>query len=242
MIKKQILKHAKACGYNECCGLIIDNKQYFACENIAVDRQNNFEISPDDWIRAENHGEITAIVHSHPNGLPILSEADQLFQQQTKLAWWLVCHNEIYQFNYIKPLIGREFKYGIDDCFTMLIDAYGLTGITLPNYDRQGNWWDEGKNLYLELLPVNGFYQVTPSQGQAQQGDIILVNLGAKVPNHAAIYLGNQMILHHCPKRLSTRDLYNGYWLKYTHSIWRHKAWQPSAFTAILNNMALNLN
>ncbi|WP_392560852.1 C40 family peptidase [Orbus sturtevantii] len=238
MMKKQILKHAKACGDNECCGLIINNKQYIACNNIALDPQNNFEISPDDWIKAENQGEITTIVHSHPNGLPILSEADQLFQLQTKLDWWLVCNNKIYQFNAIKPLLGREFEHGVDDCFTMMIDAYMLTGILLPNYGRQDNWWNNGQNLYLDLLPVNEFYQVD----NVQEGDIILVCLGAKVPNHAAIYIGDQMILHHCPKRLSTRDLYNGYWLKYTHSIWRHNAWQPSAFTAILNNMALNLN
>lgn len=236
-MNRDILNHAKLCGDEECCGLVINAQYYLPCHNIATDRQNNFVIDPEDWITAESIGNITAIVHSHPNGLPILSQADQFFQQQTKLDWWLVCDNQIYQFNYIKPLIGREFIHGVDDCLTMIIDAYMLAGITIPNYPRQDNWWSNGQNFYLELLPINQFEQVQT----VQEGDIILVCLGAKVPNHAAIYIGNQMILHHCPKRLSTRDLYNGYWLKYTHSIWRHKKWQPSAFTAISNNMALNL-
>lgn len=236
-MKNQILTHAKQCGEEECCGFIIDNKYYFACKNIAVDPRKYFEIAPEDWINAENQGQITAIVHSHPQGSPILSEADQFFQQQTKLDWWLVCNNEIYKFRFIKPLLGREFVHGITDCYTLFRDAYMLANIDMFNYERQEDWWSNGENLYLDLLPVIGFEQVQ----DVQKGDIILICLGSRVPNHAAIYLGDQMILHHCPKRLSTRDLYNGYWLKYTHSIWRHKQWQPSAFMAILNNLALNL-
>lgn len=235
-MQKQILHHAEKCGEDECCGLVIDNHIYLACLNIATDPKNNFEISPDDWIKAEEQGQITAIVHSHPHGLPILSEADQLFQQQTKLDWWLVCNDKIYKFNYIKPLLGREFQHGVNDCLTMIIDCYMLAGIAIPNYLRNDNWWNEGRNFYLDLLPVNNFYQVKA----AQPGDIILICLGSRVPNHATIYMGDQYILHHCPKRLSKRDLYDGYWAKYTHSIWRHTQWQPLNFMAILNNMAIN--
>lgn len=236
-MKTKILNHAIRSGEDECCGLVINNSVYLPCTNISNDPKNNFEISPDDWILAESKGEITAIVHSHPGGLPILSETDQFFQQQTGLNWWLVCNNQIYQFRYIKPLLGREFKHGIYDCLTMVIDAYMLTGIHIPSYDREDNWWSKGKNYYLELLPINNFYQID----EPQVGDIILICLGSRTPNHAAIYVGNQKVLHHCPKRLSTRDLYNGYWLKYTHSIWRHEQWQQLDFTAILSNMALSL-
>jgi len=57
---------------------------------------------------------------------------------------------------------------------------------------------------------------------------------------HAAVYIGNQQILHHCPERLSKRDTYGGFWRNYTHSIWRHKQWQLSGYTAISNNLAIN--
>ncbi|EER8392106.1 hypothetical protein HIS31_004929, partial [Escherichia coli] len=36
-----------------------------------------FRIAPEDWLRAEMQGEIVALVHSHPGGLPWLSEADR---------------------------------------------------------------------------------------------------------------------------------------------------------------------
>ncbi|OCG58696.1 C40 family peptidase [Gilliamella apicola] len=235
-MKTQILNHATSCGEAECCGFVIDNKTYLPCKNISHTPTETFEISSDDWIKAEQKGEITAIVHSHPDGLPILSEADQFYQQQTGLDWWLVCDNKIHKFRYIKPLLGREFKHGEIDCLTLVRDAYMLTGINLPNYERQDDWWHNGQNLYLELLPKNEFEQVK----DIQEGDVILICLGSTTPNHAAIYIGNQFILHHCPNRLSKRDLYDGFWLKYTHSIWRHKKWQSFAFTAILNNMAIS--
>ena len=235
-MKTQILNHANYCGENECCGFVIDNKIYLPCNNISPAPTETFEISPDDWINAEQQGAITAVVHSHPNGLPILSEADQFYQQQTGLDWWLVCNNKIHKFRCIKPLLGREFNHGETDCLTLFRDAYMLTGIDLPDYERQDDWWHNGQNLYLDLLPKNKFEQVE----DVQEGDVILVCLGSTVPNHAAIYIGNQFIVHHCPNRLSKRDLYDGFWLKYTHSVWRHKQWQSFAFTAILNNMAIS--
>jgi proteasome lid subunit RPN8/RPN11 len=235
-MKTQILNHAKQCGLAECCGFVIDNKTYLPCKNISPTSTETFEIAPDDWIQAELQGEITAVVHSHPDGLPILSQADQFYQKQTGLPWWLVCDNKIHKFRYIKPLLGREFKHGETDCLTLVRDAYMLTGIDLPDYVRQDDWWHNGQNLYLDLLPKNDFEQVR----DIQEGDVILVCLGSTTPNHAAIYIGNQFILHHCPKRLSKRDLYSGFWRNYTHSIWRHKKWQSFAFTAILNNMAIS--
>ncbi len=34
-------------------------------------------------------GEIVALVHSHPGGLPWLSEADRRLQVHSDLPWWL---------------------------------------------------------------------------------------------------------------------------------------------------------
>ena len=237
-MKTQIINHAKKCGENECCGFVIDNKIYMPCTNISPTPTETFEISPDDWIQAETIGEITAIVHSHPNGLPILSEADQIYQQQTAVDWWLVCDNQIHKFRCIKPLLGREFEHGKTDCLTIVRDAYMLAGIDLPDYERQDDWWHNGQNLYLDLLPKNGFERVDAEN--LQEGDVILVCLGSETPNHAAVYIGNQYILHHCPDRLSKRDLYGGFWRNYTHSIWRHTQWQKSGYTAISNNLAIN--
>lgn len=237
-MKTQIIDHAISCGENECCGFVIDNKIYIPCNNISPTPTKTFEISSDDWIQAEKLGEITAIVHSHPDGLPILSEADQSYQQQTAVDWWLVCDHKIHKFRCMQPLIGREFKHGIADCYTLFRDVYHFSGMDLPNFSREDYWWDKGQELYLDNMKPNGFYQINLSE--IQIGDVILFSLNSRTANHAAIYIGNNSILHHLPNRLSKRDLFSGYWLNNYHSIWRHKKWQSLNFTAILNNMAIN--
>jgi len=91
------------------------------------------------------------------------------------------------------------------------------------------------KNGCEMIFLLQGFEQVK----EPQVGDVILISVGANVPNHAAIYVGDQMVLHHAPKRLSKRDLYDGYWLKHTHSIWRYREWSTLDFTVPLNSLDL---
>jgi hypothetical protein len=50
-------------------------------------------------------------------------------------------------------------------------------------------------------------------------GDCFLMQVASPVPNHAAVYLGDGLILHHLQGRLSSRDVYGGYWQKVTTHI-----------------------
>lgn len=241
MVNDEIIAHSSECGENESCGFVVRNDsedRYIRCKNISSTPHDNFEISADEWIAAENNGNtIVAVVHSHPNGIPLLSKLDQQSQQMTAVDWWLACNGNIYKFRYMPPLLGREFKHGITDCYTLMRDAYHLAGINLPDFHRDDGWWDHGQNLYLNNISDHGFFRVD----SPQPGDVILICVGSSTPNHAAIYCGDQYILHHSPKRNSKRDLFDGFWLKYTHSIWRHKNWQSYGFTAISNNLELNI-
>ena len=45
----------------------------------------------------------------------------------------------------------------------------------------------------------------------------------SNVPNHAAIYLGGDVIGHHLYGRLSGRDVYGGYYKKHTTHVLRKK-------------------
>lgn len=243
-LNTSIIAYAKSKEPHECCGFVVlkqgENQPHFLpCENIADDPMNYFEVSPEDFIKAEEMGKILALVHSHPNGEPRLSLADRQMQWQSDLDWWLVCGDEIYQFPKIAPLIGRSFEHGVQDCYTLFRDFYYLCGFDFPDYPRADEWWWQGENLYLDHLEEHGFYQI--SIENIQIGDIVLVRIESPVPNHAAIYVGDQMLLHHVPKRLSKRDIFDGYWLKYTHSIWRHKEWSMSNSTVVLNNLVANL-
>lgn len=140
---------------------------------------------------------------------------------QSDCDWILVCDGKLHIFPKIQPLVGREFVHGETDCYTLFRDFYFLAGADLPNFHRADDWWQTGQDLYLANMAKHGFSRVS-SDDILQIGDVILMQVGADVANHAAIYLGDQTVLHHSPKRLSKRDLYDGYWLKHTHSIWRY--------------------
>ncbi|EON5586159.1 NlpC/P60 family protein, partial [Escherichia coli] len=174
--------------------------------------------------------------HSHPGGLPWLSEADRRLQIKSALSWWLVCRGEIHKFRCVPHLTGRRFEHGVTDCYTLFRDAYHLAGIDMPDFEREDDWWRNGQNLYLDNMAVTGFYRVPLSSAQA--GDILLCCFGASVPNHAAIYCGNGELLHHLPEQLSKRERYSEKWQRRTHSVWRHRHWHVSAFTGIYNDLA----
>lgn len=78
-------KHARDCGSMESCGIVVDGV-YWRCRNIADNPFADFVIDPKDYVVASLHGEIQAIVHSHPNGGPA-SEADKAACVATKLPW-----------------------------------------------------------------------------------------------------------------------------------------------------------
>ena len=166
-------------------------------------------MAPEDWLQAEMQGEIVALVHSHPGGLPWLSEADRRLQVQSDLPWWLVCRGAIHKFRCVPHLTGRRFEHGVTDCYTLFRDAYHLAGIEMPNFHRGDDWWRHGQNLYLDNMEATGFYRVALTE--AQPGDVLLCCFGSSVPNHAAIYCGDGELLHHIPEQLSKRERYTDY-------------------------------
>ncbi len=234
-----ILAHARRCAPAESCGFVVrtpEGERYFPCVNISGEPEAYFRMAPEDWLQAEMQGEIVALVHSHPGGLPWLSEADRRLQVQSDLPWWLVCRGTIHKFRCVPHLTGRRFEHGVTDCYTLFRDAYHLAGIEMPDFHRGDDWWRHGQNLYLDNMEATGFYRVALTE--AQPGDVLLCCFGSSVPNHAAIYCGDGELLHHIPEQLSKRERYTDKWQRRTHSLWRHRAWRASAFTGIYNDLA----
>lgn len=238
MLNHDILAHSACCAPAESCGYVVRTprgERYLPCENLSAEPTQYFRMRPEDYLRAQSIGEIVALVHSHPSGELYLSEADRRLQVQSNLPWWLVQKGQIYQFRCVPPLLGRVFKHGESDCYALFRDAYHLAGIDMPNFDRRDDWWMQGENLYLDNLPATGFYSV--SLEEAQAGDVVICCYGSSVANHAAIYCGDGELLHHIPEQLSKRERYTDKWLRRTHSVWRHKDWQGSAFMGIYNDL-----
>ena len=124
----------------------------------------------------------------------------------------------------LSKYVGRRFEYGITDCYTLFRDFYkNEFGIDLPNFARYDGWQNDGLNLYADNMPKHGFYLLGQGE-QLMYGDVILVCLYSPVPCHAAIYIGENKILHHVQDHLSSISPYRGVFKNCTASIWRHES------------------
>jgi len=230
-LKDQIIEHGREEVPKECCGLIAvvkGRRRYFPCKNIAEGPEEHFIIDPNDYIRTEDKGEIIAVVHSHPSYSPKPSEADLVACESSELPWFIF-NPENKEWDYCEPkgfelkYVGREFSHGIVDCYTLWKDFYERElGIKMNEYFRRDDWWSRGENLYLDNYKREGMREI--SQDEIEYGDIILMHICSDVPNHAAIYIGDSIILHHVQGRLSSRDVYGGYYKKNTAKVIRHES------------------
>ncbi|MBK4471407.1 C40 family peptidase [Enterobacter hormaechei] len=219
---QELLDYA-ASSQDEVCGLILDGRQLFRCRNVHPEPGKHFRISDDEWLAAEEAGEVTAVFHSHPMNSPVLSGADRKCQVASGLPWVLACNGKIRTFRPVDYFLGRRFEHGVTDCYTLFRDAYHLCGIDLPDFERTNGWWLRGENLYLNNMSRNGFNQVSP--GEAMPGDVIIRQpFPGADPCHAMILLDDNMVLHHdCSGHLSRREQMRPAYVKQMHSIWRHE-------------------
>lgn len=220
----------------ECCGLFVvmdGEEHYVPCRNLADRQGSQFVIDPQDYAACEDMGEIIGVGHSHPVVSPQPSEADRVQCEASGMAWRIVhvyeengeiVTGEIVTFTpegYEAPLVGRQFHHGVLDCFTLIRDWYKRErGIELPNFHREDDWWKKGQSLYLDNFEKAGFVRAT---GGIEVGDVILMQIRANTPNHGAVYIGDGLILQHLINRLSTRDVYDGYFQEVTRMVVRYK-------------------
>lgn len=231
-----IHRHAEKDFPRESCGLLVivrGREKYVPCRNLAGNT-DHFVMASEDYANAEMQGEIVGVVHSHPNVPAVPSEADKTACEASGLVWHIVSVSDrsgevkagdIVTFEpcgYEAPLVGRPFSHGINDCYQLVRDWYRRErGIELKNFARTDGWWDRGENLYLKHYAEAGFFL---AEGEPEEGDMIVMQIRSSQPNHAAVYLGDNLILHHLYGRLSSRDVYGGYWKDVTRMIMRHKA------------------
>ena len=234
-IHEKIIQATRKAMPNEMCGAIMkfsSGYEFWELENIAKDPAKTFEIHWDFYDVADDL--VQAIVHSHPNGEPFLSGADRQSQVATDLPWVLAVNGQLKWFKPIPHLRGREFVYGDADCCRLIQDAYHLCGLDLPDCPRIDIDTDIKQQTLLRHFEQSDEFECVHG---LRAGDVILTQSGSNTPEHAMLYLGDGEMLHHAHEHLSRREPYHQYWQKCTHSVWRHKKWQPEMMAAIFNDL-----
>jgi cell wall-associated NlpC family hydrolase len=214
----------------EACAFVIDGK-LVQVVNHSSTPTDTFELSIQDsalQLKAQ------AFLHSHPNGSLSPSSLDMISQKSANLPFGIVtctvdsCSIPVFlsDANLAIPLLERKFIHGIFDCYSLIRSYYfQKKNITIPDFARDNKWWDAPPDTYQDLYLKNfekANFKAIPKTEELKEGDVILMNLmSGSIVSHAAIYLGNGLILHHLNDRISRED-HAPSWKKFFHTVVRY--------------------
>lgn len=223
----EVLTHLLKKYPEEGCGILQIKKGkmvWIPCENEAEDPEENFVLPSKEYLKASITGDIYAIVHSHPNASAELSEADKKASDFLGIPYIVYSIPEVERVFYTPQnkksgLVGREYKFGENDCYSLMRDYYQQElGIYLPTQHFEDNWWDLDYNYFDDLFEKFGFREVQVPK----IGDAIIFQIYCHVPNHIGVYLGEDVFIHHAVNRLSCRENLFPLWNKYIKRYIRH--------------------
>lgn len=231
-VKKSILNYTVLEYPNEMCGVIVCNDGvdvFLPIPNISnkykINSRDSFVIDPEAYSALEDRFVIKAVVHSHPDSTSQPSVHDKVRCNQGEVPWLIISYPNV-DLSITYPsketsLEGREFVHGVQDCYSLVKDYYATQGITLSEYNREDEWWQKGKDYYLDNYEKEGFYEI--QEKDLRVGDLILMQVESPTTNHAAILVSDNVILHHLYGRPSCKGVYGGYWRERTTRLLRHK-------------------
>ena len=228
--KQDALLHAKDQDPKESVGLLLNikgKKRYYPCQNLAITSYQEFILNPEDYVKADNTGDIVAVIHSHPLNPPVPSQADKVSCEDSGLPWHIV-NPKTEEWGYLEPsgykapLLGRQWVWGVTDCWSLVRDWYRQNkNIHLVDYERSMTPEEFLKNPLFERYALDtGFIELPPYE-QAKEGDVLLMSIMHPTLNHVAIFLGD-MVLHHLADRLSCREPYSEWLQKCTAKRYRY--------------------
>jgi len=228
--KDNALVHAKDQDPKEAVGLLLNVKgkeRYYPCENLAVTNHQEFILNPEDYVKADNLGEIIAIVHSHPVTPPTPSQADRISCEHSNLPWYIV-NPKTEQWGYLEPcgyeapILGRQWVWGITDCWSLVRDWYKKEKqIILRDWTRPITPEEFLQDPMFERCAWRTGFRELRRNEKLENGDLLFMSILGNGLNHVAIFLDGD-VLHHLADRLSCKEPYSEWLLKCTGKRYRY--------------------
>tara|TARA_Y100000996_G_C22533839_1_gene647548 strand:- start:51 stop:737 length:687 start_codon:yes stop_codon:yes gene_type:complete len=213
----------EACGV---IGIIKGKRQWFPCENLAQGTEN-FVLSSKDYLNIKSKADILGIVHSHPDASNKASEYDIDCCNALGIPYYIFSYPDM-ELNIVEPkrraypLIGREYEFGIKDCFEAMRDWLEKENILIPPREPfEDDWWNNDLDYFTEENIKNWNHKKVDSP---EKNDVLIFKIREKVANHCGVYLGNDIFFHHAENRLSCRENLYPFWIQHLVGIYRHVA------------------
>ena len=168
-------------------------------------------IYPIDVLHPDAFTNITSNPENYINSRPIIiyAKGSQLYDYTIPLS-----------LQTDTPYTGRPFIHTKWDWFTLLKDYYKKElSITLPDVSYFDEWWSKGEDFYMQTIGAAGFYPTLT----LKKYDVIAMRLNSHIFNHAAIYLGDNKILHHMGGKFSCIEEIRPAYLNMLFGYFRHK-------------------
>lgn len=121
-------------------------------------------------------------------------------------------------------LLGKRFAWGTSDCLSLFRDFYiDNFGITITNYARPTNWSSDKLDLMRLCYEREGFEMLTNLKlRDIRPADVLCLSIGEHNPNHFAIAVEEDQLLHHLYGRTSVCDTLTPMWFDKAAFILRH--------------------
>lgn len=122
-------------------------------------------------------------------------------------------------------LLGKRFTgVGQQDCYAMVRDFFKENfQIELENYARPNDWNADDLNLIEMIYEKTGFEKITNWKPKdLRPGDVLVMAINERNPNHLATYVGDSEIIHHLYGRFSSKEELRDFWFNSTCFLLRH--------------------
>jgi proteasome lid subunit RPN8/RPN11 len=236
-IAQDIQSHAMEAYPLEACGIVVGG-EYRRCENIHPEPTKAFRINPELTGPLMAAGQLQAIVHSHPDGPNYPSQPDLEGQINSEIPWGICpvigdTEKPLYACDVLwwgdtlppVPLERRKFIWGIFHCYQLYRDWWRQErGMLPPIWPVGDSFIHDGFNCWDTFREDCGLTDMGKIDiSNLQIGDMLLGKVRGSFPNHCAVFVGDDKMLHHPPNGVSgTVELLR--WWPYVVTVFRNES------------------
>jgi proteasome lid subunit RPN8/RPN11 len=215
----------------EACGILAvvkGKKQWFPVTNVA-EHNDDFIMDSDEYMKIMLTTDIIGIVHNHINSSAEPGETDTQACNALGIPYYIFSYPDM-DLKILQPetsctgLYGREYKFGVKDCFEAMRDYLLDQKIQIPARALfEDSWYNKGLDYFCPDVIKNWGGQEI-SLNELQENDVLIFKVQEEVNNHCGVYVGNDVFYHHAVNRLSCRESLFPFWQKYLVGAYRYVA------------------